>query len=511
MKRRVLSFILALCVLFALTASIIVPASAATQSGAKAWMDTRKGKTAQLGGTQCVALFNQYLQDVFGIDYRGYHVDYAYQIYSCNFPTSMFSKIPANQINGNYQVGDIIIWKAGSGWPVGTAGHVGLVYSVSGSNVQVIEQNWPEGSNTTINPMHNTDYLLGLIRPKFTAPVIDPSKPVLVPEGVYALEPKHAPGMRLDVKGGSMDSEANIQLFEDNGSKAQQFRISASNGYYHLVCENSGMAVDLHDGVGVSGTNVQQYKVDGTKAQDWRFYDAGDGYYYIVPRQNNGLAIDVAGGSGANYTNIRVYDQNGTDAQKWKLIPAGTVTLTYDPNGGTDAPEAQSFAAGETVTLSRTIPVREGCAFLGWAVTADAAEAQYRPGDSGAFNGNTTLYAVWEPYDYLIGPLTVQDGDFEPLDAIPAGPFQVTVSITRQTPDSDALVFLAAYTAEGQYRGLMYVTLQEMTEGGRVMVTLPVENPTGDIASLKAFAVASFKDLTPLGPASEFGNDAGSR
>ena len=506
MKRKLLSLALALCVLCTMFVGIMVPASAATQSGAKAWMDSWKGKQVTNYGGQCVALFDQYLIDVFGKKIDPYLLGVygcAYDLYEKDYPG--WSKIPANQINGDYRVGDIVIWGAGDGVKVGTTGHVALVYSVNGKDVKLLEQNWKSVKTAQVNDLH-TDYLKGIIRPVFTAPVIDPSKPVQVPEGVYSLEPKHAPGMRLDVNGGSKDSGANIQLYEDNGSKAQQFKITASGGYYKLVCENSGMAVDLTDGVGTSGTNVQQYKVDGTKAQDWRFFDAGDGYYYIVPRQNDSLALDVASGAKANKTNIRVYDQNATDAQKWKLIPVDAdCTVTYDPNGGTGAPEAQTVPVGEAFSLSRAVPVREGYAFLGWALSAGAAEAAYQPGDSVTPDSvSLKLFALWQPYAYRIGSLVIRDGEGEPLDSIPEGSFQVTVPITRQVTDSDALVFLAAYTAEGRYRGLMYVSLEDMSENGTVKVTLPVENPTGDIASLKAFAVSSFKDLTPMGPASAF-------
>ena len=105
---------------------------------------------------------------------------------------------------------------------------------------------------------------------------------------------------------------------------------------------------------------------------------------------------------------------------------------------------------------------------------------------------------------YRIGPLTVRDSVGNVLNAIPADPFWVTVPVQRLDADSDALVFLAAYSGEGQYRGLLYVSLEDMSENGTVKVTLPVENSAGDIKTLKAFAVPSFKDLTPLGPASEF-------
>lgn len=106
--------------------------------------------------------------------------------------------------------------------------------------------------------------------------------------------------------------------------------------------------------------------------------------------------------------------------------------------------------------------------------------------------------------EYQIGPLTILDTNGDPLDAIPAGPFQVRVPITKRVTDSDALVFVAAYTEEGKYSGLMYAALKNTTEGATVEISLPVENASKDIVKLKAIAVASLKDMTPLCAASVY-------
>ena len=66
------------------------------------------------------------------------------------------------------------------------------------------------------------------------------------------------------------------------------------------------------------------------------------------------------------------------------------------------------------------------------------------------------------------------------------------------------MVLLASYTESGRYRGLMYVSIKNATEGATVEVTLSVDNAKGDVAVLKAFAIPFFGDPTPLGPASEF-------
>ena len=69
-------------------------------------------------------------------------------------------------------------------------------------------------------------------------------------------------------------------------------------------------------------------------------------------------------------------------------------TITYDANGGAGAPEAATVSGGAT-TLSTTEPVWAHHRFLGWATSADAQQAQYRPGSSYG-GGTVTLYAVWQ-------------------------------------------------------------------------------------------------------------------
>ena len=71
-------------------------------------------------------------------------------------------------------------------------------------------------------------------------------------------------------------------------------------------------------------------------------------------------------------------------------------TVSYDANGGTGAPAAQSKMHGTALTLSSTKPTRTGYMFLGWAASKTATSAQYQPGGSYTANAAVTLYAVWK-------------------------------------------------------------------------------------------------------------------
>jgi hypothetical protein len=103
-----------------------------------------------------------------------------------------------------------------------------------------------------------------------------------------------------------------------------------------------------------------------------------------------------------------------------------------------------------------------------------------------------------------INSITVRDTDGSTLAVIPEDDFLATVSITNLTAESDLLILLAAYTEEGQYQGMMWVSVEDLTPGATIKVTVPMDNPNGSITNLKAFVVNSFADPTPMGTVISF-------
>ncbi len=79
-------------------------------------------------------------------------------------------------------------------------------------------------------------------------------------------------------------------------------------------------------------------------------------------------------------------------------------SITYNANGGSGAPAAQTKIEGETLTLSTVKPTRDGYTFLGWAESSSATTAKYQSGGSFSKEGNYTLYAVWKKNndDYVL-------------------------------------------------------------------------------------------------------------
>ena len=72
-----------------------------------------------------------------------------------------------------------------------------------------------------------------------------------------------------------------------------------------------------------------------------------------------------------------------------------TFTVSYDANGGQGAPSAQTKTYGTALSLSALIPTKTDYEFRGWATSANAAYAEYQPGQGFEQETDTTLYAVW--------------------------------------------------------------------------------------------------------------------
>lgn len=95
----------------------------------------------------------------------------------------------------------------------------------------------------------------------------------------------------------------------------------------------------------------------------------------------------------------------------WKPI----FELHYNANGGTGAPDSQTYTSYSatstqaTFTSRNQIPTKDGYTFKGWADSAAATTAQYQPGGKIAVNhadSPKTVYAVWEknaaPIEYTV-------------------------------------------------------------------------------------------------------------
>ena len=138
--------------------------------------------------------------------------------------------------------------------------------------------------------------------------------------------------------------------------------------------------------------------------------------------------------------------------------------VTYDANGGTDAPAAERKVLGDDLTLTTREPRRSGYVFAGWSTTANGT-VNYQPGDRYTADESATLYAVWQKAaeNYTLHYSTDQ-GVPVPASQTAAGGTQVKLSTV--VPRKSGFVFLGWADRQGgtpAYRAGDTYTLQQNT------------------------------------------------
>ena len=72
-----------------------------------------------------------------------------------------------------------------------------------------------------------------------------------------------------------------------------------------------------------------------------------------------------------------------------------TYVISYDANGGMNAPASQAKTENIVMRLSSQVPTKPGSTFVGWNENPSAQVATYVPGGEFVLDKNTTLFAIW--------------------------------------------------------------------------------------------------------------------
>ena len=378
--KKVFSWIISLSMILSLsTAMFPVTVMAATQTDAKKYMDGCLGRQVSSSrGNQCVELFNQYLEAVFGRTPP--RLTYAYEIYDRSYPG--WEKIPASGIK-EYRLGDIVVYGPGNGVDVGSAGHVALVYSVSNGKVQkLIEQNWWNNPRAALYDFHSAR-LRGIIRPSFSdlTPeqicetkygghnykiqkiwfpptstngggwwckcslcgkesgwTIQPMKPSNLRNGKYMIINKGFANQYVSVSPYESRVGGNIALY-NRGVADQIFVLKEqSNGSYQIRYGTHNLVLCCEGGK-FEG-NVQLDTANGSAAQDWFIVPDSDnpGWYRIHTRSTYYNLHPYDGNATYNGNNIKTRWQNISETQLFAFIPVACSPHSWDSGTVTKKP-----------------------------------------------------------------------------------------------------------------------------------------------------------------------------
>jgi hypothetical protein len=131
-------------------------------------------------------------------------------------------------------------------------------------------------------------------------------------------------GKCVDVAGASSANGAAVQLYDCNGTGAQNWTVSSDSSLRAL-----GKCLDVAAAGTADGSKVQLYDCNGTNAQKW---SSSGG---TLVNSGSGKCLDATGNSSANGTRLQIWACAGSANQKWTLPGGGTTTPP--PAGGVQA------------------------------------------------------------------------------------------------------------------------------------------------------------------------------
>ena len=215
-------------------------------------------------------------------------------------------------------------------------------------------------------------------------------------------------------------------------------------------------------------------------------------------------------GSESEWTNLPI--SAGNDPLKNAQVYFGSTLENYYcritvavSDGGRVTVDHTTAKVGETVTVT-------AAPYPGYELAAICVDGADIEGNTFTVTGNhvvsarfTRVPVVGGNEDFRLEGISVRTAAGETLQELPAESLLVTVAVKHLKENGSGTILLAQYDSLGRYRGLMWLTLDEMPQGMTLRVTLPVDNSGGEIANLKVFVVEDLTSPLPVGTPVSFG------
>ncbi|MBE6911968.1 MAG: CHAP domain-containing protein, partial [Ruminococcaceae bacterium] len=379
--------------------------------------DTIYGAAYGINGMHWCAAFVSWCADKAGISsdivYRGTYV-----------PTMMEWYRSRGQLYSTPQNGDIIFMEGADDDDI--PGHVGIVDYTDGNKVYYIHGNNSSDVVAYSSYTLGDPWILGYGRPKYVIP----------PTGAWMWKNKEAIKVGEEISFNyNATGATNFYLGIDKIGVGRVRTVDmGSNDWYtttfsepgtyaiYATCGNSaGFADSNKETFYVYNSLPTKPTVTGQKSE----YASGENF-----------SINWSDDGSAYYYWLHIYDENGKDYKNETLgkatsyshtfpvgkytiyitaanpygettanainINVGKYTISYDANGGTGAPAAQTKIYGEPLTLSTTKPTRTGYTFKKWNTKKDGSGSNYASGGTWSANDTGLLYAQWTPNTYTV-------------------------------------------------------------------------------------------------------------
>jgi len=144
-----------------------------------------------------------------------------------------------------------------------------------------------------------------------------------VSAGTYSITSSRDKRYGLDIAEAGTTSGSNVHFWTHYGYYNQLWRFTyyPATDEYAIINPYSGLNLDISSGNYYSGNNIQVWEDNSTCAQRWKIARTTDGNYYIISSCDYSYSVDLKNDP-ADGNNIQLWKTNDTPNQKWVITPA---------------------------------------------------------------------------------------------------------------------------------------------------------------------------------------------
>ncbi|MBI9066870.1 MAG: RICIN domain-containing protein [Salinivirgaceae bacterium] len=113
----------------------------------------------------------------------------------------------------------------------------------------------------------------------------------------------------------------------DNGADRKVMFIPAGDGFYYIKFSHNGYYLDVKGGNLNKDAHLQIWQPNRTDAQKFKVLHKGNGKFKLVTV--NGLAVDCEGGGWKNGVKLQLWDDHNGQCQTFEIVEAGTKSKFY--------------------------------------------------------------------------------------------------------------------------------------------------------------------------------------
>lgn len=181
--------------------------------------------------------------------------------------------------------------------------------------------------------------------------------------------------------------------------------ITAKYSEYFEVKSDAQITFDTGHLIMVKGQSKSFYaKATGNWPKNSYLKESIDTNIATAKRDGHTITI-TAVKPGITFYSLKIIDPEGnvlTEKRIMIKVSPDVYKVTYYANGGSGAPMEQEKKYGVNLTLSSTVPLRNGYVFTGWNTKEDGSGKKYSPGDIYSENEKLNLYAQWKTNAYTL-------------------------------------------------------------------------------------------------------------